>query len=682
MKNLFLRNLLIAVVALLGFSACNDDPEGDNPGPQGPSQELLATATKLNTDIESIQALVTAAYEADAVTDIVTDPTTSAVQLSLKSGAKIKIPAGTPNTKLPAISVAGETPYWTLIIDGKETALTGTADSYPVSSSMLPVFSVTDDSEWALNWGGEALTIATADGKAVKAVADENVSLFKGIDYTSPETLSISLLGAADAEIFYTIELPREDVAFDFYPTSDGLPQLFEYGQTIELPLDLLNITAIEDAKELAGWTAVGDVENQTVKITAPAVDDASAKTDGEIVIKGTDKNGNKLTASYAVYTLDYTNPNGTFFVINGNMGSENGTLNYLDQYLREHTLVYEKANDQHQIGNVLEDMYIANGKVYLLTQNGPSMGGDGFLVVCNGRTMQKEKAYTEFDFFGTGKTPWMQHLVVVSDTKAYVQYRDYGGSGNSGIRVVNPSTGEFAAQDIDLTNGNYDTEGAWFARMAHSKGKIFVPCRKNLVIIDVATDNSKAVRLVTDDSSLAYIKDVVKAADGYIYALVTGNYTGSNYFPTFTTNARLVKLDHEGTILADIELPETAKIGVSPSDYRFMSSSFTGPRIYIKTGSRYLDGGFGLYYFDTTTQEFKNTDLPVDQYFYGYLGEHPITGMVYCPYAPNWMSTEIKVYDPAKGFTGEPEKIYAYQTASPEGVTFGYRFWDEWINK
>lgn len=155
MKNLFLRNLLIAVVALLGFSACNDDPEGDNPGPQGPSQELLATATKLNTDIESIQALVTAAYEADAVTDIVTDPTTSAVQLSLKSGAKIKIPAGTPNPKLPAISVAGETPYWTLIIDGKETALTGTADSYPVSSGTLPVFSVTDDSEWALNWGGK-----------------------------------------------------------------------------------------------------------------------------------------------------------------------------------------------------------------------------------------------------------------------------------------------------------------------------------------------------------------------------------------------------------------------------------------------------------------------------------------------------------------------------------------------
>lgn len=681
MKNLFLRNLLIAVVALLGFSACNDDPEGDNPGPQGPSQELLATATKLNTDIESIQALVTAAYEADAVTDIVTDPTISAVQLSLKSGAKIKIPAGTPNTKLPAISVAGETPYWTLIIDGKETALTGTADSYPVSSSMLPVFSVTDDSEWALNWGGVALTIATADGKAVKAVADENVSLFKGIDYTSPETLSISLLGAADAETFYTIELPREDVAFDFYPTSDGLPQLFEYGQTIELPLDLLNITAIEDAKELAGWTAVGDVENQTVKITAPAVDDASAKTDGEIVIKGTDKNGNKLTASYAVYTLDYTNPNGTFFVINGNMGSENGTLNYLDQYLREHTLVYEKANDQHQIGNVLEDMYIANGKVYLLTQNGPSMGGDGFLVVCNGRTMQKEKAYTEFDFFGTGKTPWMQHLVVVSDTKAYVQYRDYYGSKESGVRVINPSTGEFAAQDIANTTGNYSTEGAWFSRMVHSRGKIYVPCRRNMVIIDTQTDQSTKITLVADEQSKAYIKDIVKAADGNLYALITSDYEGYAYMPdSYKTRPYLAKLDHDGKVLGTFTLPDGIELGVSDSDYRYMSSSFNSPDIYLKSGGR--SGGFSMLHFNTESQQFTDLKLPTDMYFYGYPGVHPVTGMVYCPYAPGWSSTEIKVFDPSKGFTGTLEKTYTYETASPEGVTFGYRFWDEWINK
>ena len=37
--------------------------------------------------------------------------------------------------------------------------------------------------------------------------------------------------------------------------------------------------------------------------------------------------------------------------------------------------------------------MYMANGKVYLLTQNGDNMGGAGRFVVCDAKTMKMEYA-------------------------------------------------------------------------------------------------------------------------------------------------------------------------------------------------------------------------------------------------------------------------------------------------
>ena len=51
-------------------------------------------------------------------------------------------------------------------------------------------------------------------------------------------------------------------------------------------------------------------------------------------------------------------------------MTSENGTIVYFDQHMRYHEKVYEEIND-NEIGNVLQDMYLANGKIYFITQNG-----------------------------------------------------------------------------------------------------------------------------------------------------------------------------------------------------------------------------------------------------------------------------------------------------------------------
>lgn len=45
------------------------------------------------------------------------------------------------------------------------------------------------------------------------------------------------------------------------------------------------------------------------------------------------------------------------------------------------------------EIGNVVQDMYMANEKIYIIAQNGSSQGGAGRFVVCDAHTFKMEYA-------------------------------------------------------------------------------------------------------------------------------------------------------------------------------------------------------------------------------------------------------------------------------------------------
>ena len=66
---------------------------------------------------------------------------------------------------------------------------------------------------------------------------------------------------------------------------------------------------------------------------------------------------------------MDYTDKDGTFVVCEGNMTSVNGMLVYYDKAGKEYREVFEQANGGLEIGNVVQDMFMANGKIYLLTR-------------------------------------------------------------------------------------------------------------------------------------------------------------------------------------------------------------------------------------------------------------------------------------------------------------------------
>lgn len=150
-------------------------------------------------------------------------------------------------------------------------------------------------------------------------------------------------------------------------------------------------IPTVEMTSAPAGWTADFDIARRSLLIAPPA-----EYTDGmDLENTVTIRSDGKPILSQEYYVLDFTHPEGTFVLIEGNMTSENGTIVYFDQHMRYHEKVYEEIND-NEIGNVLQDMYMANGKIYFITQNGKtsSMGttfnGDGRFVVCDAHTMKR----------------------------------------------------------------------------------------------------------------------------------------------------------------------------------------------------------------------------------------------------------------------------------------------------
>lgn len=337
-------------------------------------------------------------------------------------------------------------------------------------------------------------------------------------------------------------------------------------------------IPTVEMTSAPAGWTADFDIARRSLLIAPPAEYTDGMDLENTVTIQSDDK----PILSQEYYVLDFTHPEGTFVLIEGNMTSENGTIVYFDQHMRYHEKVYEEIND-NEIGNVLQDMYLANGKIYFITQNGKtsSMGttfnGDGRFVVCDAHTMKRLVArdmpfYANIDT-STGATQsskstlcWPQHIVVVSPEKAYIQYSTADNESHSGIRIVDLQTNIIRTSDIPGTFGVFTKTGATKARMIFSRGKVFAGRGNSVIVLDPATD--AVIKTVTYENR--QVKDLAKGYDGKIYAIFTGEFTGNSGMTgaaSFTKPAMIVALDANGEVVSETNLPEQIELRTENED-------------------------------------------------------------------------------------------------------------------
>ena len=155
---------------------------------------------------------------------------------------------------------------------------------------------------------------------------------------------------------------------------------------------------------------------------------------------------------------------------------------------------------------------------------------GAGRFVVCDAHTFKMEYADPLVIMTPEGKSTWPQHLVVVSPTRAYVQYSESGMEATSGIAALTLSDGAVKVEPtVDGSFGAFTVAGATKGRMVYSRGKVY-GMRTKVIIIDPATD-----QIIKSIPFEGHQIRVSPKAQTEISLPARRNLTGSLYSPTFT---------------------------------------------------------------------------------------------------------------------------------------------------
>lgn len=334
----------------------------------------------------------------------------------------------------------------------------------------------------------------------------------------------------------------------------------------------------------------------------------------------------------------------GTFILNEGNMTTETGSLLFISPEGEITDSVYFKANGTF-LGNVAQDLFIRDNKMYIIAQNGcTSATGseftcDGMLVVANAETVEKIASY---DDELTSTLSWPTHIAVLDDENIFI--RD-----NNGVYRFNSVT-----KELKFIDGS---EGADRNRMAVANGNVFVPCDEKVLVLEAGkTTVSQTIEMGGS------VSGVIKSSDGNIWV--------STVSPD-----KIAKVSTRNYSIIKENLLTLGSVG---------SGWGTTPGI-TATGDI-------LYYSGTSTQIHRHnfttgkSELLVDaktmvenaNIVYNTIAVHPSTGEVYLTtlkaYGEDFRINHISVFD----FSGSAPKLsqnYANHTRFPAGIFFTANF-------
>ena len=129
---------------------------------------------------------------------------------------------------------------------------------------------------------------------------------------------------------------------------ADGEPVCLKYGGSEVRSLTAEGWIPQVRTTAPARWTADLNIARRTLRVAPPAEYLEGQDLENTLRIES---DGEPLF-SQDYYVLDFTHPEGTFVLMEGNMTTENGSIVYFDQHMRYHERVYEEVND-NEIGNV-----------------------------------------------------------------------------------------------------------------------------------------------------------------------------------------------------------------------------------------------------------------------------------------------------------------------------------------
>ena len=403
------------------------------------------------------------------------------------------------------------------------------------------------------------------------------------------------------------------------------------------------NLKTLEVLSAPEGWTTNVHRANSYVAVTPPA---NATMGLGELRLQGTDENGlvYLAIARVSVKGSGFADPAGVFILNEGNMTTENGSLIYIDKEGKVLDYAYRTMNGT-ELGNVTQDIYIFNKKMYIISQNGKTnavgtgFDNDGMLVVANSETLVKEATFNE----ELSALNWPTHIAVLDEKNIFI--RD-----NYGVHLFDSEAGIET-----LIEGS---KGAGKLTMAVADGKVFAIAGSKLLVLEKGkTTVGKTIDMGQQ------IAAVAKANDGNLWVSMQGS------------PAKIAKVNSKTgesiktNVVTEVNLNAGAGAGCSITAYQNkLYYSGLGSKIYrhdFETGTTTMLGD---------VKEF-NSEMTMT---YNPIAVHPITGHIYMNrikgYGWNFLINSIfELEDTGNGLKIVHE--YRDYTHFPAGIFFPASF-------
>ncbi|MGV8962656.1 MAG: DUF5074 domain-containing protein [Candidatus Saccharimonadaceae bacterium] len=493
-----------------------------------------------------------------------------------------------------------------------------------------PALQIDAEGYWTVN----GVRIQDGEDKPVKAQGD---SFFKEV-IESEDSVSFVMSNGT------SIVMPKSGGTYLKFDNEANEPFfVFETGKGMVLKFKYANVHSLEVIAFPTGWKAFLHIPQKELEIVAPVNATYGVK---EVILRGLDKNGMvfQAIAKVSVAGKVYGDPNGLFVLNEGNMTTESGSLLFItpDKQVLSH--LYFSMNGRH-LGNSAQDLFINNGKMYIISQNGGTTGtgstsdSDGILIVANAETMQKISSYNaELSILN-----WPSHVAVLNDENVFI--RD-----NKGVYLFNTTT-----KELNLITG---TKSAAKNRMAVVDGKVFVISGKKIYVLE---PNRLDVAHTIEMN--ATITGVLKSKDGNLWVSTTGKpnkiaKVSSSTYAVIKENA--INVGSVG-----------AGWGATPG------ITAQGDTLY------YSNAGTTIYRHIFSTEESKMminaaTVVPNSNMTYNNIAVHPVTGKVYMltikGYGWDFLTNNISEFD----FSGAEPQLsanYTDYTHFPAGIFFSADF-------
>lgn len=333
----------------------------------------------------------------------------------------------------------------------------------------------------------------------------------------------------------------------------------------------------------------------------------------------------------------------GVFVLSEGNYAGETGKLGFISPDGSFADSIYRKANSTNvttpvtrRLGNVMQDLFLADGKVYMIAQNGErTMDGktvfenSGMLFVCDQRTLGVERTYLSTDL----KELQMPTNLAVVGNQIYI--RD-----DKGIYVLDRTTGALTFVD--------GTEGAQSTRMAVVGTAVFA-----------LTNGSKILSLI--NGRVAGEKQLDVKPNGIVRSYDQKLWVS-------TTKSQILKV----TPALEVEETHTLEGSKGVSRGWGSSSGFAASRDTLY----FSNADFDLYrhiYSQNKTEKIADIKsfAPRGTQYYNSVAVDPASGLVYfatAEYGPSYLvDNTILALDPKTNY--QVAHRYDSQTAFPAGI-------------